>query len=357
MKRMDARTIGAAVAGAMAVVASVAMGAVGLVGPTLEKPTVSYAGTKCVGRQSDARYDWPWYDSLDELEEASDAVVVATITGCTKPEGKDAGSDTWINAKVLGGIPGGGVERANRMAPPPTGEILLFDGYTSASSGAGGLDVGRTYVFFLGANGTADDGNGVTYHELTPALSVFPVTAETKRNPYSSRNTEGSFSLTGSMAVRLGIIGKDKLSSPEPVSDDDIKRMHAVEKAVGLDDDAETDDGDDVTEISKSAWWTEPYKHDDGTVEPDDTMIVELSPGQTGTYRITAYCSGTGGYDAQVTINETETRHENVTCSPDEVARTSFTMTVTDAKENSHIQFRPSAKTTAAGGFRFEKVG
>ncbi|MBT1172951.1 hypothetical protein JS528_06190 [Bifidobacterium sp. MA2] len=208
MKRMDARTIAAAVAGAMAVAASVTMGVVGLVGPKLEKPAVSYASTKCVGRQSDARYDWPSYDSLDELEEASDAVVVATITGCTAPEDENAGYDTWINAKVLGAIPGGGMEAANRMEPPPTGEILLFNGYTSASSGAGRLDVGKTYVFFLGASGAADDGSGVTYHEMTPALSVFPVTAETKKNPYSSRNTEGSFSLTGQMAVRLGITGK-----------------------------------------------------------------------------------------------------------------------------------------------------
>lgn len=210
------------VAAVMAVALAVA-GLTGLTGCAEQDANVVQADTRCVGRQSDARYDWPWYDSLDELEKASDVIVVATITGCTAPEREDAGYDTWINAKVRSGISGGGVERAesDRMQPPAAGEVILFNGYTSEASGAGTLEVGKSYVFFLGANGTDGDGratgdaDGVEYHEMTPALSVFPVTAKTNKDPASSRNEAGAFGLTEEMAVRLGIIGAGEPNDTE----------------------------------------------------------------------------------------------------------------------------------------------
>lgn len=163
----------------------------------------------CTGRESDAQYDWPWYGSLDELEEASDVVVYVMITGCTAPDGAGddtdtAGYDTAIDAVVLGGVSAGDAERADRVDPPHADETIIIRGYTAESSGASRLTVGERYVFFLDS-GDSGAGESDGYYEMTPALSVFPVTGRTAKEPSGSRNTDGSFALTDSLVARLGI--------------------------------------------------------------------------------------------------------------------------------------------------------
>lgn len=160
----------------------------------------------CTGRKSDAQYDWPWYDSLNELEQTSDVVVYVMITGCAAPSGTGgdtdtAGYDTVINAVVLGGVSAGDADRADRVDPPPAGETIVIRGYTAEGSGAGRLTVGERYVFFLGVGAGEPDG----YYEMTPALSVFPVDERTAKEPSGSRNANGSFALTDSLVARLGI--------------------------------------------------------------------------------------------------------------------------------------------------------
>ncbi|PST47470.1 hypothetical protein CPA40_01245 [Bifidobacterium callitrichos] len=185
-----------------------------LTGCATEHSGVQVSSMYCTGQKSDAQYDWPWYDSLDELEQASDVIAYVMITGCTAPDGAGgdtdaAGYDTVINAVVLGGasagdLPADDEEQTNRIDPPPAGETIVIRGYTAERSGAGKLTVGERYVFFLDAGAREADG----YYEMTPALSVFPVTGRTAKEPSVSRNTDGSFALTDSLVARLGIADK-----------------------------------------------------------------------------------------------------------------------------------------------------
>lgn len=195
------RTIGATMAAVLCLAA--------LTGCAEEHSGVLVDNEYCVGRKSNAQYDWPWYDSLNELEQASDIVVYVMITGCAAPSGTGgdtdtAGYDTAINAVVLGGASSDDEKRTDRIDPPPTGETIVIRGYTAEGSGAGRLTVGERYVFFLGVG--AEESGG--YYEMTPALSVFPVTGSTAKEPSGSRNADGSFALTGSLVARLGITDK-----------------------------------------------------------------------------------------------------------------------------------------------------
>ena len=213
-------TMMTAVGAAMAVVLCF----VSLTGCATAQSGVQVASMYCTGRKSDARYDWPWYGSLNELEEASDVVVYVMIIGCTAPDGAGddadaAGYDTAIDAVVLGGIPGGGdsgddasaggtsadsMERDDRIDPPHADETIVIRGYTAEGSGAGRLTVGERYVFFLDS-GDSGAGESDGYYEMTPALSVFPVDERTAKEPSGSRNADGSFALTDSLVARLGI--------------------------------------------------------------------------------------------------------------------------------------------------------
>ena len=182
---------------------------VSLTGCATAQSGVQVASMHCTGRESNAQYDWPWYGSLDELEEASDVVVYVMLIGCTAPDGAGddadtAGYDTAIDAVVLGGVSAGDAERDDRVDPPHADETIVIRGYTAEGSGAGRLTVGERYVFFLdsGDSGAGESGG---YYEMTPALSVFPVTDRTAKEPSGSRNADGSFALTDSLAARLGI--------------------------------------------------------------------------------------------------------------------------------------------------------
>ncbi|PST49254.1 hypothetical protein COO72_03570 [Bifidobacterium callitrichos] len=182
---------------------------VSLTGCATAQSGVQVASMHCTGQESNAQYDWPWYNSLDELEEASDVVVVVMITGCTAPDGAGddadtAGYDTAIDAVVLGGVSAGDEERDDRVDPPPVDETIVIRGYTAEGSGAGKLMVGERYVFFLDS-GDSGAGESDGYYEMTPALSVFPVAERTAKEPSGSRNADGSFALTDSLAARLGI--------------------------------------------------------------------------------------------------------------------------------------------------------
>lgn len=195
------RAIGATMAAVLCLAA--------LTGCATEHSGVLVDNEYCTGRKSDAQYDWPWYDSLNELEQASDVIAYVMITGCTAPDGAGddtdtAGYDTVINAAVLGGASADDEERTDRIDPPPAGETIVIRGYTAEGSGAGRLTVGERYVFFLDAGAGEADG----YYEMTPALSVFPVTGRTAKEPSVSRNADGSFALTDSLVARLGITDK-----------------------------------------------------------------------------------------------------------------------------------------------------
>ncbi|KFI47267.1 hypothetical protein [Bifidobacterium biavatii] len=174
----------------------------GLAGCGAPSATPSQTGTAtdstCKGRDSQTQYDWPWYDSIEDLTASSDRIVYARITSCAKPPTRDTGYDTTIKAEVLGTINGNDADSTDGL--PQSGDVISMHGYTASGSGAGKLTVGGEYVFFLSYH----DG---TYAQLTPALSTFPVTDAVKREPAASANADGSLRLTDDIAARLGLTG------------------------------------------------------------------------------------------------------------------------------------------------------
>ncbi|MBW3092226.1 hypothetical protein KIH79_04505 [Bifidobacterium sp. 82T10] len=160
---------------------------------------VSMTGSRCTGSDSQTRYDWPWYDSIDDLGASADVIVRARIASCARPKPGDTGYDTLITLDTISAVTGGG--EASGDAVPRAGDAVAVHGYTAKASGAGELTVGDEYVFFLAHY---DDG---TYAQLTPALSTFPVTDAAKRNPAASANADGSLRLTDDLADRLGLAG------------------------------------------------------------------------------------------------------------------------------------------------------
>lgn len=326
---------------------------VGLAGCGVPSATPSQTGTAtgsaCKGRDSQAQYDWPWYDSIEDLTASSDRIVYARITSCGEPPAKDTGYDTTITAEVLGAINGNAADSTTGL--PKSGDVIAMHGYTASGSGAGKLVIGSAYAFFLSYH------DGV-YAQLTPALSTFEVKDADRNTPTNIRNADGSFPLSAAIAVKLGISDENKLTVSEPVSDDDVRRMAAVNQAVGFDDDATHDDDADVVNLSRASWWSTATVDEDGdTVPPTTTATMSLAPVPVGKYRLTMVCSGTGSFDAELTVDETNTRHRTISCTPDDVASDVIDMTVTDAGEQSWIRFTPTDDTKAAGGFRFDKVG
>ncbi|KAB8287508.1 hypothetical protein DSM100688_1595 [Bifidobacterium ramosum] len=311
--------------------------------------TGTATGTACQGRDSQAQYDWPWYDSIEDLTASSDRIVYARITSCTQPPKQDTGYDTTITAEVLGAVNGNDEDSTDGL--PQSGDVISMHGYTASGSDAGKLAVGGEYVFFLSYH----DG---TYAQLTPALSTFEVKDANRNTPTNIRNADGSFPLSAAIAVKLGVADEHKLTVSEPVSDDDVRRMAAVNRAVGFDDDMMHDDDADVVNSSKASWWSTATVDQDGNaVPPAATATMSLAPVPVGKYRLTMVCSGTGSFDAELTIDEAHTQHRTISCTPDGVASGVIDMTVADAGEKSWIRFTPTDSTKAAGGFRFDKVG
>ncbi|NEG89396.1 hypothetical protein [Bifidobacterium aerophilum] len=315
--------------------------------PSTASRTGTTTGITCTGRDSHAQYDWQWFDTIDDLTASSDRIVYARIVSCAEPPAKDDGYDTTIKAEVLGAVNGSDTD--DDASLPKAGDVISMHGYTASGSGAGKLTVGGEYVFFLSYH---DD----TYAQLTPALSTFEVKDADRNTPTNIRNADGSFPLSAAIAVKLGISDENKLTVSEPVSDDDVRRMAAVNRAVGFDDDMTHDD--DVVNSSRASWWSTATADKDGNVVPPaTTATMSPAPVPVGKYRLTMVCSGTGGFDAELTIDGADTRHKTLACTPDDVTSDIIDMTVTDAGEQSWIRFTPTDDTKAAGGFRFDKIG
>ncbi|MBT1162437.1 MULTISPECIES: hypothetical protein [Bifidobacterium] len=316
---------------------------------TAPSQTGTTTGTTCKGRDEHVQYDWQWFDTIDDLTASSDRIVYARIVSCSEPPAQDDGYDTTIKAEVLGAANGNDADPTDGL--PKSGDIISMHGYTASGSGAGKLSVGGEYVFFLSYH----DG---TYAQLTPALSTFEVTDADRNTPTNIRNVDGSFPLSATIAVKLGITDEHKLTVSEPVSDDDVRRMAAVNQAVGFDDDMTHDENADVVNSSKASWWSAATVDKNGdTVPPAATAIMSLTPVPVGKYRLTMVCSGTGSFDAELTVDEASTQHRTISCTPDNVASSTIDITVSDAGEKSWIRFTPTDDTKAAGGFRFDKIG
>lgn len=148
-------------------------------------------GTACEGRDVGAAYDWPSYDSLENMEEQAAAVHYVRILGCSAPRESDAGYDTTIRAEVLGSVAGGatGAKAADK------GDHIEIKGYTTLDD-ALPLTVGDAYVMFVNEHG----------HQLTPSQSTFPMDDEMLKDPTSSSNSSHTMSLTSDLAAQLGII-------------------------------------------------------------------------------------------------------------------------------------------------------
>lgn len=316
---------------------------------TTPSRTVTTTGVTCKGRDEHVQYDWQWFNTIEDLTASSDRIVYARIVSCAEPPAQDDGYDTTIKVEVLGAINGNDADPTDGL--PQSGDIISMHGYTSSGSGAGKLAVGGEYVFFLSYHGG-------TYSQLTPALSTFEVKDADRNTPTNIRNADGSFPLSAAIAVKLGITDESKLTVSEPVSDDDVKRMAAVNRSVGFDDDTMHDNDADVVNSSKASWWSTATVDKDGNaVPPATTATMSLAPVPAGKYRLTMVCSGTGGFDAELTVEGADPQHKTLACTPDDVASDIIDMTVADAGEKSWIRFTPTDETKAAGGFRFDKIG
>ncbi|OZG68942.1 hypothetical protein BEUL_0348 [Bifidobacterium eulemuris] len=288
-------------------------------------------GQTCAGADRSQQYDWPSYNSIEAMSEATEAMYYARVVSCAVPESTTY--DTDITVEVLGSAVGGSADSASQ---PASGQFTIH-GYTAEGAGGPELTIGDEYVFFVAQNDM----------QMTPAQSVFPVDDETRERPASSANADGSMTLDVPLAQTLGII--EATDGTSPVTDEDVKRLERVT--------ALTQDDTNGEPVVASAWWRAPGVDDENNpTPPQSTAISDLSPWDPGTYVLQAYCYGTGSYDMELTRDENDTQHYAVACSADEVAVTSVTIEVADGDEAAWVQFIPGEMTSAAAGFRVDKA-